>query len=103
MALGLLNALTKVLYLLINFFLVAVSSVLHIVFSLAAVRWGYSLVAVAGFSLWWHLLLGSTGSRCAGFSSCARGFRSCGLWALVTGSIAVVHGLSDSAACTGSK
>ena len=31
---------------------------------------GYSSLRCAGFSLWWLLLLGSTGSRRAGFSSC---------------------------------
>ena len=35
---------------------------------------GYSLLWCAGFSLRWLLLLQSTGSRCAGFSSC-------GMWA----------------------
>ena len=30
---------------------------------------GYSLLQCAGFSLWWLLLLRSTGSRCPGFSS----------------------------------
>ena len=31
---------------------------------------GLLFVAVRGFSLWWLLLLQSTGSRCTGFSSC---------------------------------
>ena len=31
---------------------------------------GYSSLRCMGFSLWWLLLLRSTGSRCAGFSSC---------------------------------
>ena len=35
---------------------------------------GYSSLQCAGFSLWWLLLLWSTGSRRVGFSSC-------GLWA----------------------
>ena len=42
---------------------------------LVAVNRGYSLLRCAGFSLRWLLLLWSTGSRCAGFSSC-------GTWAL---------------------
>ena len=52
--------------------------------SLVAVSGGYSSLRCAGFSL----LLQSTGSRRAGFSSC-------GTWA----SVAVAHGLSCSAAC----
>ena len=32
---------------------------------------GYSLLQCMGFSLWWLLLLQSTGSRLAGFSSCS--------------------------------
>ena len=38
--------------------------------SLVAVRGGYSSLWCAGFSLWWLVLLRSTGSRHAGFSSC---------------------------------
>ena len=38
--------------------------------SLVAVSSGYSLLRCAGFSLRWLLLLRSTGSRRAGFSSC---------------------------------
>ena len=38
--------------------------------SLVAASGGYSLLWCAGFSLRWLLLLQSTGSRCAGFSSC---------------------------------
>ena len=38
--------------------------------SLVAARGGYSLLQCAGFSLWWLLLLQSTASRHAGFSSC---------------------------------
>ena len=33
-------------------------------------KWGLLFVVVRGFSLRWLLLLRSTGSRCAGFSSC---------------------------------
>ena len=38
--------------------------------SLVVASGGYSLLWCAGFSLQWLLLLWSTGSRCAGFSSC---------------------------------
>ena len=38
--------------------------------SLVAASWGYSSLRCAGFSLRWLLLLQSTGSRRAGFSSC---------------------------------
>ena len=48
--------------------------------SLVVVSGSYSLLRCAGFSLWWLLLLRSTGSRCAG-------------------SVVVVHGLSCSVAC----
>ena len=43
--------------------------------SLVAASGGYSLLWCVGFSLWWLLLLRSTGSRSTGFSSC-------GSWAL---------------------
>ena len=51
--------------------------------SLVAVSRGYSLLQYAGFSLWWLLLLWSTGSRHMGFSSCGsqvleRRLSSCG-------------------------
>ena len=54
--------------------------------SLVAASRGYSLLRCTGFSLWWLLLLRSTGSRCAGFSSCGswaleRSLSSCGAWA----------------------
>ena len=39
--------------------------------SLALVSWGYSSLQCTGFSLLWLLLLWSTGSRHAGFSSCS--------------------------------
>ena len=48
--------------------------------SLVAVSGGYSSLRCAGFSLWWLLLLRSTGSRHAG-------------------SVVVAHGLSCYAAC----
>ena len=38
--------------------------------SLVVASGGYSSLRCAGFSLRWLLLLQSTGSRCAGFSSC---------------------------------
>ena len=55
--------------------------------SLVAASGGYSSLWCAGFSLRWLLLLRSTGSRCAGFSSCGsqaleRRFSSCGSRAL---------------------
>ena len=48
---------------------------------------GYSSLQCAGFSLRWLLLLRSTGSRCAGFSSC--GTRAQQLW--LTGLVAPRH------------
>ena len=44
--------------------------------SLVAESRGYSSLRCAGFSLQWLLLLRSTGSRCAGFSSCDTGSRA---------------------------
>ena len=55
--------------------------------SLVAVSRGYSSLWSEDFSLWWLLLLRSTGSRCTGFS----------VWH--TGSVVVAHRLSCSAAC----
>ena len=46
--------------------------------SLVAASRDYSSLRCAGFSLWWLLLLRSTGSRCAGFSSC--GMQAQQLW-----------------------
>ena len=40
--------------------------------SLVAASRGYSSLWCMGFSLWWLLLLRSTGSRHSGFSSCGR-------------------------------
>ena len=62
---------------------------------LVAASGGYSLLWCAGFSLRWHLLLWSTGSRCTGFSSC--GMQSQQLWH--AGSVVVARGLSCSEAC----
>ena len=56
-------------------------------FSLVAVSGGYSSLGFLGYSsLWWLLLLQSTGSRHTGFRSCrpkalGRGLSSCGAWA----------------------
>ena len=50
--------------------------------SLVVASGGYSSLRCAGFSLWWLLLLRSTGSSLAGFSSC--GMRA---------SVVVAHGL----------
>ena len=58
------------------------SLLLRAVFSLVVVSGGYSSLQFAGFSLRWLLLLWSTGSRRAGFSSC--GTRAQQLW--LTGS-----------------
>ena len=63
--------------------------------SLVAASGGYSSLRCTGFSLLWLLLLQSTGSRRAGFSSCST-------WAQQLrrkGSVVVVHGLSCSVAC----
>ena len=61
---------------------------------LVAASGGYSSLWCADFLLW-LLLLQSTGSRCAGFSSC-------GTWAQLSwhvGSVVVAHRLSCSTAC----
>ena len=47
-------------------------------FSVVAASSGYSLLQCAAFSLQWLLLLQSTGSRYAGFSSCGTQLSSCG-------------------------
>ena len=79
--------LNKFIYLFIYFWLrwafVAVRGL-----SLVAVSRGYSLLQCVGFSLQWLLLLRSTGSRHAGFSSCG-----------TQASVVVAHGLSCSVAC----
>ena len=54
--------------------------------SLVVVNGGYSSMQCTGFSLWWLLLLRSTGCRYAGFSSCGSrvlecSLSSCGAWA----------------------
>ena len=52
-------------------------------FSLVAESRGYSSLRCVGFSLWWLLLLWSTGSRCVGFSSCgSRALLLHGTWDL---------------------
>ena len=48
--------------------------------SLVAVSGGYSSLWCMGFSLWWLLLLQSTGSRHTGFSSCS--MRAQQLWCM---------------------
>ena len=51
--------------------------------SLVAASGGYSSLRCAGFSVWWLLLLWSTGSRRTGFSSCgARASLLRGMWDL---------------------
>ena len=62
------------------------SSLLRVGFSLVVASGGYSSLRHAGFSLWWLLLLRSTGSRRMGFRSCGsraleRRLSSCGAWA----------------------
>ena len=62
--------------------------------SLVATSGGYSSLQRVGFSLWWLLLLQSTGSRHPGFSSCGswaleRRLSSCGAWAQL------LHGMWD--------
>ena len=47
--------------------------------SLVVASGGYSLLPCTGFSLWWLLLLQSTGSRCVGFSSCGTQTLECRL------------------------
>ena len=59
----------KNIYLFIYFWLRWVFIAAHRL-SLVAVSRGYSSLRCAGFSLQWLLLLQSTGSRHAGFSSC---------------------------------
>ena len=59
--------------------------------ALAVVSRGCSLLQCMGFSLWWLLLLQSTGSR-------QMGFRSCSLKTLKLGSLVVQYRLSCSAA-----
>ena len=65
----------------IYFWLCCVFIAIHELSLVAASR-GYSLLRCAGFSLWWLLLLRSTGSRHVGFSSCGTWARQ--LW--LTGS-----------------
>ena len=75
--------------------------------SLVAASGGYSSLQCAGFSLWWLLLLQSSGSRHAGFSSCgeqpsvvvARGLSSCGSRALECRLSSCGTGLSCPMAC----
>ena len=55
--------------------------------SLVVASGGHSSLRCAGFSLQWPLPLGSTGSRCVGFSSC--GSQAPELWR--RGSVALRH------------
>ena len=71
----------------------ALGLLLRVGLSLLVANGGYSLLRYMGFSLWWLLLLQSTGSRHVGFSSC--GTRAQQLW--LTGSR--VQALSCSVAC----
>ena len=50
--------------------------------SLVAAIGGYCSLQCVGFSLWWLLLLQSTGSRHTGSVVVAHGLSSCGSWAL---------------------
>ena len=67
--------------------------------SLVAASGGYSSLWCVGFSLQWLLLLQSTGSRCAGFSSCGTwaqqlwlvGFRAQAQQLWRTGLVALQH------------
>ena len=67
--------------------------------SLVAASGGYSSLRCVSFSLWWLLLLWSTGSRCTSFSSCSSRALERRLSSCSAGSVAVAHGLSCSAAC----
>ena len=62
--------LKSILSLFFFFFGCVGSSLLHWL-SLVAANRGYSSLWCAGFSLWWLLLLRSTGSKCVGFNSCS--------------------------------
>ena len=89
----------KFIYLFIYFWLRWIFVAAHGL-SLVVVSRGYSSLWCMSFSLRWLLLLKSTGSRHAGFSSC--GLRASvvvarGLWS--SGSEVVAQGLSCSMAC----
>ena len=84
--------LCPLLFFLINLFILFIYFWLHWVFvaarglSLVAASGGCSSLRCAGFLLRWLLLLRITGSRRAGFGSCAsraleRRLSSCGSWA----------------------
>ena len=81
-----LSNLLKFIYFIYFIFGCVGSSLLHVGFALVAASGGYSSMRCTGFSLWWLLLLWSTGSRHAGFSSCGswaleHRLSSCGTWA----------------------
>ena len=73
------------------------SSLPYMGFSLVVASGGYYTLQCMGFSLWWLLLLQSTGSRHAGFSSCSTwaqqlwlvGFRGQTQWCM--GLVALWH------------
>ena len=80
------------LFFFFNFFIFFIYFWLHWVFvavhalSLVVANGDYSSLRCTGFSLWWLLLLRSTGFRCTGVSSCGsqaleRRLSSCGAWA----------------------
>ena len=67
-----------IIYLFIYLFLAVLGLRCCVRLSLVAASRGYSSLQCEGFSLWWLLLLRSTGSRRTGFSSC--GTRAQYLW-----------------------
>ena len=69
------------------------------VFNLFIFGWAGSSLRCTGFSLWWLLLLRSTGSRCEASVVVARGLSSCGSRALERRSVVVMHRLSCSTVC----
>ena len=76
------------------------SLLLYVGFSLVVRSRDYPSLQCMGFSLWWLLLLWSTGSRRTGFSTCSA--RAQQLWRMAlehAGSVVVAHGLSCSGAC----
>ena len=58
----------------------------------ALASWGYSLLLCTDFSLWWLLLLRSTGCMCIDFNAVTYGLQN-------LGSVIVAHELSCSMAC----
>ena len=60
------NTIKKILFVLFIYFWLCWVFVALRGLCLVAVSWGYALLRCVGFSLWWLLLLWSTGSRRAG-------------------------------------